>query len=67
VPAEAFSGNVWAAVESPKGPGALVDLQARHRFHRISAKYMPLYVVEFQFRYNNRQNADIFGTAIGGC
>jgi hypothetical protein len=25
---------------------------------------MPLYVAEFQFRYNNRFNADIFGTAI---
>jgi hypothetical protein len=24
-------------------------------FHKISAKYMPLYVAEFQFRYNNRQ------------
>lgn len=36
-------------------------------FHKISAKYMPLYVAEFQFRYNNRSNADIFGTAIGGC
>jgi hypothetical protein len=27
----------------------------------------PLYVAEFQFRYNNRENADIFGTAIKGC
>ena len=36
-------------------------------FHKMSAKYMPLYVAEFQFRYNNRQNADIFGTAIAGC
>jgi transposase-like protein len=36
-------------------------------FHKVSAKYMPLYVAEFQFRYNNRQNADIFGTAITGC
>ena len=36
-------------------------------FHKMSAKYMPLYVAEFQFRYNNRENADIFGTAIGGC
>jgi hypothetical protein len=36
-------------------------------FHKMSAKYMPLYVAEFQFRYNNRANADIFGTAIGGC
>jgi hypothetical protein len=36
-------------------------------FHKMSAKYMPLYVAEFQFRYNNRFNTDIFGTAIGGC
>lgn len=36
-------------------------------FHKMSAKYMPLYVAEFQFRYNNRFNSDMFGTAIGGC
>jgi transposase-like protein/IS1 family transposase len=36
-------------------------------FHKMSAKYMPLYVAEFQFRYNNRGNADIFGAAISGC
>jgi hypothetical protein len=36
-------------------------------FHKVSAKYMPLYVAEFQFRYNNRFNADIFGAAISGC
>jgi hypothetical protein len=36
-------------------------------FHKMSAKYMPLYVAEFQFRYNNRENTDIFGTAISGC
>jgi transposase-like protein len=36
-------------------------------FHKVSRKYMPLYVAEFQFRYNNRFNADIFGTAIAGC
>ena len=29
-------------------------------FHKVSAKNMPLYVSEFQFRYNNRKNADIF-------
>ena len=32
-----------------------------------SRKYMPLYVAEFQFRYNNRFNEDIFGAAIAGC
>ncbi|VTZ26406.1 transposase [Methylocella tundrae] len=36
-------------------------------FHKVSKKYLPLYVAEFQFRYNNRLNADIFGTAIKGC
>ena len=37
------------------------------RSTKVSAKYMPLYVAEFQFRYNNRFNPDMFGTAIGGC
>jgi transposase-like protein len=36
-------------------------------FHRISAKYLPLYVAEFQFRYNNRMNDNIFGAAIKAC
>ena len=36
-------------------------------FHKMSCKYMPLYVTEFQFRYNNRENADIFGEAIRRC
>ena len=36
-------------------------------FHRISRKYMPLYVAEFQFRYNNRNNADIFSAAFRVC
>lgn len=36
-------------------------------FHKVSRKYLPLYVAEFQFRYNNRMNADIFEEAIKGC
>ncbi|HEY5239528.1 MAG TPA: IS1595 family transposase [Rhizomicrobium sp.] len=36
-------------------------------FHKVSAKYLPLYIAEFQFRYNNRANMDIFGEAIRGC
>ena len=36
-------------------------------FHKVSAKYLPLYVKEFEFRYNNRRNPDIFGAAIAGC
>ncbi len=36
-------------------------------FHKVSKKYLPLYVAEFQFRYNNRLNEDIFGEAMRGC
>jgi transposase-like protein len=35
-------------------------------FHKVSAKYLPLYIAEAQFRYNNRLNANIFGTAVSG-
>lgn len=36
-------------------------------FHKVSRKYLPLYVAEFEFRYNNRGNPDIFGAAIARC
>jgi hypothetical protein len=34
---------------------------------KVSQKYLHLYVAELKFRYSNRDNADIFGTAIKGC
>jgi transposase-like protein len=36
-------------------------------FHKVSAKYLPLYVAEFEWRYNNRNNPDIFGAAVARC
>jgi len=36
-------------------------------FHHVSKKYLPLYLAEFQFRHNNRREADIFGKAVAGA
>jgi IS1 family transposase len=36
-------------------------------FHKLRKKYIPLYIAEFEFRYNNRMNADIFTEAIRRC
>ncbi len=36
-------------------------------FHKVSAKYLPLYVAEFAWRYNNRQNPDTFSDAVAAC
>ena len=36
-------------------------------YHNVSKKYLPLYLAEFAFRFNNRKKADIFGKAIAGC
>jgi hypothetical protein len=33
----------------------------------MSKKYLPLYIAEFEFRYNHRHNPDIFEVAIGVC
>jgi transposase-like protein len=36
-------------------------------YHKVSEKYLPLYIAECQFKYNNRDDANIFGVAIAGC
>jgi transposase-like protein len=36
-------------------------------YHNVSKKYLPLYLAEFQFRFDNRKNPDIFGKAVAGC
>jgi hypothetical protein len=50
-----------------KGFWSLVKRGIVGTFHKVSAKYLPLYVNEFEFRYNNRINLDIFGATIRGC
>ncbi len=36
-------------------------------YHKVSAKYLPLYLNEFTFRFNNRKNPEIFDEIIAGC
>lgn len=36
-------------------------------YHNVSKKYLPLYLNEFMFRFNNRKSDDLFGQAIAGC
>lgn len=36
-------------------------------FHQVSKAYLPLYLAEFSYRHNNRNNADVFTDVIAGC
>jgi transposase-like protein len=36
-------------------------------YHKVSKQYLPLYLNEFQFRFNNRKNPDIFDLIVAGC
>jgi transposase-like protein len=36
-------------------------------FHHVSKKYLPLYLNEFSYRHNNRDNPDVFGDLLTTC
>jgi transposase-like protein len=36
-------------------------------YHNVSKKYLPLYLNEFQWRFNHRKDSDIFISALRGC
>jgi hypothetical protein len=36
-------------------------------YHHVSKDYLPLYLNEFSFRYNNRENPDMFGDMVTTC
>lgn len=36
-------------------------------YHNVSRKYLPLYLNEFSYRFNNRDNPEIFAGAVPEC
>jgi transposase-like protein len=36
-------------------------------FHKVSKDHLPLYLNEFSWRHNNRNNPDIFFDLLAGC
>ena len=36
-------------------------------FHNVSKEHLPLYLAEFSYRHNNRNNPDIFADVIAEC
>jgi len=36
-------------------------------FHEVSAKYLPLYLNEFEFRFNNRDEFNVMDRVLSEC
>lgn len=62
---EYVHGNIHT--QTIEGFWSLVKRGIVGTFHKVSKKYLPLYINEFEFRYNNRNNPNIFGAAIRAC
>ena len=50
-----------------EGFGSIVKRGIVGMFHKVGKKYLHLYVNEFESRYFQRLNADIFSAAIKAC
>lgn len=58
-PGEYLRGNVQT--RTIDGFRSLLKRGIISTFHDVSRKYLPLYVAELKWHYNNRQNPDILG------
>jgi transposase-like protein len=54
-----------AHTDTIEGFWSLVKRGMVGAFRKISKRRLPLYVAEFEFRYNHRHNPDIFGATAG--
>ncbi|MGC2444789.1 transposase [Candidatus Binatus sp.] len=50
-----------------RGHGGSRRCETLGTYHNVSKKYLPLYLAEFQYRFNNRDNKNIFFDVIAGC
>jgi Transposase zinc-ribbon domain/ISXO2-like transposase domain len=64
-----LQANRWpdGVIRCPRCGNDKVHPHIMGTFHKVSRTYLPLYVNEFEFRYNKRSNPDIFGAAIRAC
>lgn len=62
---EYVHGNIHT--QSIDGFWSMIKRGVIGTFHKVSKKYLQLYVNEFEFRHNNRDNPDMFGAAIKAC
>ncbi len=46
---------------------SLLKRGVKGTYHKMSREYLPLYLAEFSFRHNNRNNPDIFKAVVAGC
>jgi hypothetical protein len=54
-------------LRSPTTISSLLKRGIIGNYHKVSAKYLALYLNEFSCRFNNRKNPDIFDAIIAGC
>ena len=56
----------WLHTNTIEGFWALIKRAWYGSHHHYSRKYMPLFIAETSWKYNERKNPDVFGTFLRG-
>ena len=56
--------NGWIHTNSVESFWALLKRGIVGQFHKVSIKHLPKYLNEFSYRFNNRDNKDVFGLTL---
>ncbi|MFZ0035318.1 MAG: transposase [Sedimentisphaerales bacterium] len=54
----------WIHTNSIESFWALLKRGIVGQFHKVSVKHLPKYLNEFSYRFNNRDNGNVFGLTI---